>query len=149
MRPAAKEKNMDFEEVRPFLESNHWGVVTTFQSNGAAHSSIVVCGAYQDHAAFVAVRGGSAKVRNLRRDARCTVLAVTKDWHSWVAVEGEAKLHDGANTDAGKLRQLLRDVYRACGDQDHPDWEEFDRAMVAQEAVAVLVRPQRVFGQIR
>jgi hypothetical protein len=44
---------------------------------------------------------------------------------------------------------LLRDVYRACGDQDHPDWEEFDRAMVAQEAVAVLVRPQRVFGQIR
>ncbi len=140
---------MEFEEVRPFLERNHWGVVTTFQSNGAAHSSIVVCGAYQDHAAFVAVRGRSAKVRNLRRDARCTVLAVTRDWHSWVAVEGEAKLHDGANTDAEKFRQLLRNVYSACGDQDHPDWEEYDRAMVAQEAVVVLVRPQRVFGQLR
>ncbi len=140
---------MNFEEARPFFERHHWSVVTTHQANGAAHSSIVVCGAHQGQAAFVAVHGKSAKVRNLRRDPRCSVLAVSKTWHSWVTVEGEARLIDYDNTDAEEVRKLLREVYRACGDKDHPDWEEYDRAMRAQEGVVVLVRPDRVYGQVR
>jgi hypothetical protein len=48
---------MEFEEVRPFLEANHRGVVTTFQRNGAAQASIVVCGPYQGNMALVSVRG--------------------------------------------------------------------------------------------
>jgi PPOX class probable F420-dependent enzyme len=140
---------MEFEEVRPFLQRHHRGVITTYQPNGAAHASIVVCGAYQGHAAFVIVRGTSVKVRNLRRDPRCTVLAVTADWRGWVTVEGIAQLFDATNTEAEKLRQLLRDVYRACGDKDHPDWDEYDQAMRQQEAVVVLVRPERVYGLMR
>jgi PPOX class probable F420-dependent enzyme len=140
---------MEFEEVRPFLQRHHRGVITTYQPNGAAHASIVVCGAYQGHAAFVIVRGTSVKVRNLRRDPRCTVLAVTADWRGWVTVEGIAQLFDATNTEAERLRQLLRDVYRACGDKDHPDWDEYDQAMRQQEAVVVLVRPERVYGLMR
>jgi PPOX class probable F420-dependent enzyme len=140
---------MEFEEVRPFLQRHHRGVITTYQPNGAAHASIVVCGAYQGHAAFVIVRGTSVKVRNLRRDPRCTVLAVTADWRGWVTVEGTAQLFDATNTEAERLRQLLRDVYRACGDKDHPDWDEYDQAMRQQEAVVVLVRPERVYGLMR
>jgi PPOX class probable F420-dependent enzyme len=140
---------MEFEEVRPFLQRHHRGVITTYQPNGAAHASIVVCGAYQGHAAFVIVRGTSVKVRNLRRDPRCTVLAVTSDWRGWVTVEGIAQLFDATNTEAERLRQLLRDVYRACGDKDHPDWDEYDQAMRQQEAVVVLVRPERVYGLMR
>ncbi len=140
---------MQFEDIRPFLQRHHRGVVTTHQPDGSMHASIVVCGAYRDCAAFVIVRGKSVKARNLRRDPRCTVLAVTADWHSWVAVEGEAQLFDYSNTDAETLRLMLRDVYRACGDKEHPDWEEYDRAMRLQDAVVVLVRPQRVYGLLR
>ena len=139
----------EFERVRPFLETNHRGVVTTRQADGAAHASIVVCGAYKGNAAFVAVHGRSAKVRNLRRDPACTVLAVTVDWRAFVSVEGQASLFDASNTDAEKLRVLLREVYRACGDKDHPDWEEYDQAMVDQRAVVVLVRPERMYGLLR
>ena len=56
------------------------------------------------------------------------------------ALEGEAG--------SGKTL-ILGEVYRACGDKDHPDWEEYDRAMRAQDAVIVLVRPQRVYGLVR
>ncbi|HEY7492487.1 MAG TPA: TIGR03618 family F420-dependent PPOX class oxidoreductase [Candidatus Tectomicrobia bacterium] len=140
---------MTFEDARPFLQRQHRGVITTYQPDGAAHASIVVCGAYQEYAAFVIVRGKSVKVRNLRRDPRCTVLAVAADWRSWVTVEGEAQLFDRRNTEAEKLRVLLREVFRACGDKDHPDWEEYDRAMVTQDAVVVLVRPARVYGLVR
>lgn len=140
---------MTFDDVRPFLERHHRGVITTFQPDGSAHDSIVVCGAYQGHAAFVIVRGNSVKVRNLRRDLRCTVLAVSADWRSWATVEGEAQLFDYRNTDAEEFRVMLRELFRACGDQDHPDWEEYDQAMRDQDAVAVLVRPQRIYGLLR
>ena len=140
---------MDFEDVRTFMETNHRGVITTFQRNGAAQTSIVVCGAYQGNAAYVIVRGKSAKTANLRRDPKCTVLAVSDDWRSYAVVEGQARLLDYRNTPAEEYRVLLREVFRACGDRDHPDWEEYDRAMVQQDAVVVLVRPERVYGLLR
>ena len=74
---------MEFEDIREFLETNHRGVITTPQANGATQVSIVVCGPFQGDAAFVSIRGSSAKIRNLRRDPRCTVLAVTDDWSSF------------------------------------------------------------------
>ena len=140
---------MTFEEAGPFLASQHLGVITTQQPDGAAQTSIVFCGVYQESAAFVAVYGQSKKVRNLRRDPRCTVLAVTRDWTSWVTVEGEVQLFDYTNTDATAMRRMFREVFRACGDKDHPDWDEYDQAMIDQAAVAVLVRPQRVYGLLR
>ena len=140
---------MEFEDARPFMERNHRGVVATFQRNEAMQTSVVSSGAYQGNAAFVIVYGNSAKTRNLQRDPRCTVMAVSDDWRSFVVVEGQAQLQDYRNTDAEEFRVLLRDVYRACGDKDHPDWEEYDQAMVRQDAVVVFVTPQRVYGQLR
>jgi PPOX class probable F420-dependent enzyme len=140
---------MNFEDVRSFMEQNHRGVITTYQSDGAMQTSIVVSGVFRDSAAFVIVRGKSAKTRNLRRDPRCTVLAVSDDWRSYAVVEGQAQLLDYRNTPAEEYRVLLRDVFRACGDKDHPDWEEYDQAMVQQDAVTVFVRPERVYGMLR
>ncbi len=140
---------MEFEEARPFLEKNHRGVITTYQPNGGMHNSIVVSGAYQGNAAFVIVYGNSAKTHNLRRDPRCTVMNVAADWGSYVVVEGQAHLIDARNTEAEELRVLLRELFRACGDKDHPDWEEYDQAMVKQDAVIVLVKPERVYGLLR
>ena len=140
---------MEFEDVRSHFENNHRGVITTFQANGAAQSSIVVCGSYQGNAAFVIVKGRSAKPRNLRKDARCTVMSVSDNWRPCAIVEGQATLMDYRNTDPEKMRVELREVFRACGDKDHPDWEEYDQAMVKQDAVIVLVKPERVYGKMQ
>jgi PPOX class probable F420-dependent enzyme len=140
---------MNFEDARPFMEKNHRGVISTYQADGASHTSIVVCGAYQGNAAFVIVWGKSAKTRNLRRNPQCTVMAVDNDWREHVIVEGKAELKDYHNTPAEEFRVLLREVFRACGDKDHPDWEEYDEAMVKQDAVVVFVKPDRVYGRLR
>ena len=140
---------MNFEDVKGFLQTHHRGVVMTMQPNGSVQSSIVVCGTYGDDLALVAVNGKSQKVKNLRRDARCTVLAVTGDWRSYATVEGNVTLKDYSNTDGEEMRVLLREVYRACGDSDHPDWDEYDDAMQKQEAVVILLRPSQVYGLLR
>ncbi len=140
---------MDFERVRPFMETHHRGVIATQRPDGAAHSSIVVCGAYEGKAAFVSVYPRSQKIRNLRRNPNCTVLCVTDDWREWVSVEGTATLYDYGNMDAEECRVMLRSVYMACSDTEHPDWEEYDQAMIDQEAVIVLVEPKRIYGLLR
>ncbi len=140
---------MTFDDVRPFLESNHRTVVTTLQPDGNVQTSIVVGGARNGKAVLVSVMGKSAKVRNLRQDPRCTLLAVSADWGSWVSVVGKATLFDYGNTDAEEMRVLLRDAYRACGGGEHPDWDEYDQAMRKQDGVVVFVTPERVYGQIR
>ena len=139
---------MNFEDARPFMEKNHKGMVTSLRPDGTAQSSIIVCGAYEDCAAFVIVRGWSVKLRNLRKNPQCTVLYVTPDWRTWVSVEGKARLFDYENTEKEEMRVMFREVFRACGDSDHPDWEEYDQAMIDQGAVAVLVTPERVYGRL-
>jgi len=137
---------MEFEDVRSHFENNHRGVITTFQANGAAQSSIVVCGAYQGNAAFVIVKGKSAKTRNLRKDARCTVMSVADNWRTCAIVEGQATLMDYHNTDAEKMRVELREVFRACGDKAHPDWEEYDQAMKDDRRSVIIVVPDHIYG---
>ena len=140
---------MEFSDVEPFLQRHHRGMIATRRQNGATHSSIVVCGAYEGKAAFVSVYPRSVKVRNLRSDPNCTVLAVTDDWRSYAVIEGMAALYDYGNTQAEEMRQMLRKVYMACSDTEHPDWDEYDQAMIDQEGVVVLVSPDRVYGLLR
>ena len=144
---------MDFNDVRQFFAGNHRGVINTFRPDGSSQTSIVVCGvspfAGDEGPVFVAVRGASHKVRNLRRDNRCNVTAVADDWRQFAVVEGIATLADYRNTNAEEMRLNLRAAFMACGDREHPDWAEYDRAMVAQDAVIVTLQPQRVYGLIR
>ena len=144
---------MEFSDVKAFFQSNHRGVITTFRPDGTAQTSIVVCGASpfdgDEAAIFVTVRGSSYKVRNLRRNSRCNVMAVADDWRQFAVVEGPATLTDYRNTAAEEMRVKLRAAFMACGDHEHPDWEEYDRAMVAQDAVIVVVQPERVYGLLR
>ena len=57
---------MDFENVRRFLGANHREEINTFQRDGAAQASVVVCGAFHEDVVFVSVMGDSATIRNLR-----------------------------------------------------------------------------------
>jgi len=139
---------MNFESASNFMGKNHQGVISTRRPNGLLHSSIVVCGVYDAKAVFVSVYPRSQKIANLRRDPVCTVLTVTPDWRQYLAIEGEAQLFDYQNTETKNMRKLLRDAYMACSDREHPNWEEYDQAMVSQESVVVLVPPEKVYGSM-
>ena len=64
-------------------------------------------------------------------------------------MEGQAQLFDFGNTGSEEIRQMMRDVYMACSATEHPDWDEYDQAMIDQKAVVVLVSPERVYGLLR
>ena len=140
---------MKFKAALPFLKTNHRGVITTNRTDGASHSSVVVCGVYDGSSTFVSVYPKSQKIKNLRRDPRCTLLSVSEDWRNYVVVEGIATLKDYANTERDTFRCLLREVYMSCSDSPHPNWQEYDEAMVAQKAVIVSINPDKTYGLLR
>ncbi len=135
---------MEFSDALPFLQANHRAVVTTFRRSGAAQMSIVSGGPYKGTMAFV-VRGDTAKLANLRRDPRCSVLTAADNWRGYVVVAGMATVQGWDNTDPEELRIMLREVYMAAGGR-HSDFEEYDWVMKAERRAAVMVSPDHVNG---
>ena len=133
------------ESVKKFVSENHRAVLTTFRRNGAAQMSIVTTGAYSDGAAFTTTED-RAKLANLKRDPRCSLLVSHESWWGYVVLEGRARVMAPDNTDAAELRLALRDVYRAASGEEHSDWDEYDRAMVDDRRAAVVVVPEHVYG---
>ncbi len=136
---------MTYQDALPFLQANHNAVVTSTRRSGAAQMSIVTCGVYGGGVAFTTTEG-RAKLANLERDPRCTVLVARPDWSRYVVLEGTAQIRSQGSADLGLLRATLRDVYRAASGEEHPDWDEYDRAMVRDRRAAVIVIPERVYG---
>ena len=131
-------------------QDSYLAVVSTLRSDGSPHSSLVnaavvahpVTGAQVG--AFVTY--GPVKLAHLRRRP-----AVTLTWRSgwsWVSLDGTAQLagpHDRLpGFDPDHLPGLLRDIFTAAGGQ-HSDWDTYDRIMVEQSRVAVLIDPTRVY----
>jgi len=133
------------KKVLDFVSQNHRGVLSTYRKTGAAQMSIVSCGPFNKGVAFTTT-ANRAKLLNLKRNARCSLLVSQSDWWGYVVLEGQAELMSPETTDPEVLRQALRDVYRAAGGGEHPDWEEYDQAMRDQRRSVVIVVAERTYG---
>ncbi len=88
--------------------------------------------------------GASArKVAYIERRGRAAV--VFRHGWEWVSVEGPAHVAGPDQVDPERLAALLRAIFIAAGGT-HDDWATFDRAMVDEGRVAVLVEPRRITG---
>jgi PPOX class probable F420-dependent enzyme len=143
----------DLEHFKKLVSLDHGlAVVSTSRADGTIQSSVVSAGV-MDHplrgtpvAVFVAA-GSSRRLRNLRARPRATIL-LRAGWQ-WAAVEGPTELagpdDDLAGLDREGCRVLLRDIFTAAGGT-HDDWDEYDRVMAEDRRAAVLIEPQRVYG---
>jgi PPOX class probable F420-dependent enzyme len=86
-----------------------------------------------------------AKVRNLRRDVRLSFYVAGPDFGSYVVLEGDADVtRPAAATDDATVEALV-DLYRRIAGE-HPDWQEYREAMVADQRVVVSLRPTHAYG---
>ncbi len=133
------------DNVRKFVDETHRGVITTFRRDGGAQMSIITCGSYKDGVAFTTT-GDRAKLHNLRRNPRCSLMVSQEDWRGYVVLEGQATVMSSNNTDAEELRLALRDAYRAASGTEHANWEEYDQAMRDDRRSVIIVVPERIYG---
>ena len=125
---------MSPDDARAFLRVNHHAVLVTRNPDDTLQSSPVLVGVDDDGHAVVSTTAKSRKARNTEHDPRATLCVFTDDFFGpWVQVTGAAHLHKLPNA-----MDLLVDLYRQIRGE-HPDWDEFRRAMVAEDRVAVCV----------
>ena len=126
-------------------------VISTIRRDGSVQSSVVNAGVLQhpvsDEPVVALVAAGPAKLRNMRADPRCTIVA-RAGWR-WAAVEGSAQIigpdDPHPEFDGDRLRRLLRDIFKAAGGR-HDDWDDYDRTMAQERRAAVLISPHRIYS---
>jgi PPOX class probable F420-dependent enzyme len=132
-----------------FLAENKWGVLATIKSDGRPQLSNVGY-SYDPDAQLirVSVTAARAKTRNLERDPRVTLHVASKDFWTWVAVDGTAELTPVAADPQDATVEELVTYYRGINGEHH-DWDEYRAAMVADRRRVVRFRPEHVYGQLQ
>jgi PPOX class probable F420-dependent enzyme len=131
-----------------FLAENRWGVLATIKRDGRPQLSNVGY-AYDpgEEVIRVSVTDDRAKTRNLRADPRVTLHVTSKDFWTWVAVEGTAELTPVAADPHDATVDELVAYYRGVSGE-HSDWDDYRKAMVAERRLVVKFRPEHTYGQL-
>ena len=138
---------MDLTKALSFARSHHQGVLITLRSDGRPQSSNIAFGVGDDGIVRISVTDNRAKTRNLRRDPRTALHVNRADFYAYVVLEGDADLSPVASRPDDATVGELVDLYRSV-QGEHPDWNEFREAMVADRRLVVRLRPTRAYGML-
>ena len=94
----------------------------------------------------ISVVDGRAKVHNLRRDSRASIYVTSADGWTYAVLEGTVELSQVAAASGDGTVEELVDVYRSIRGADHPDWDEFRAAMVADHRLVARLSVERAYG---
>ncbi len=132
------------ERLRALLADRNQGVLTTLKRDGRPQLSNVSY-TYADGVVRVSVTAGRAKTKNLLRDPRASFYVCAPDFRAYVVAEGTAVLTPVAAEPGDATVDELVEVYRAVAGE-HPDWDEYRAAMVADQRLVVRIPVDRVYG---
>ena len=121
------------DDAREFVTSNHRAVLITRRTNGSLQTSPVLVGVDGEGKLVVSTREAAYKTRNLRRDPTAVLCAFNDGFFGrWMQIEGTAQV-----VSLPEAMDGLVDYYRRISGE-HPDWDDYRRAM--QDDRRVLVR---------
>jgi PPOX class probable F420-dependent enzyme len=123
----ATNRDASRDELNDFVRPRHHGVLLTRRKDGWPQSSLVAMGMDDVGRIVVSSYPERAKVHNLRRDPKASMVVQSDEWNGeWVQVDGNAEVVDLPDALDG-----LCDYFRVISG-DHPDWDEYRDAMTQQ-----------------
>lgn len=138
---------MDLEKALSAARANHQSVLTTIRRDGRPQLSNVVHAVGDDGLIRVSTTADRAKYHNLVREGWAALKVDGDNFWSYAVIEAEAELSAvAARPDDATVEELV-DLYRSLSGE-HPDWQEYRAAMVADRRVVVRLRPTRAYGAL-
>lgn len=127
MPNVATNRVVERHELLDFVRQRHHGVLLTRRADGWPQSSLVTMGVGDDGAILVSTYPERAKVHNLRRDPRASMVVLSDEFNGeWVQCDGMATVVDCPDSVDG-----LVEYFRVISGE-HSDWDEYRAAMVRQ-----------------
>ena len=129
---------MDIEGAREFVRGNHHAVLATQRADGSPQLSPVAVGLDQEGRVIVSTRETAMKVHNLRRQPRASLCLLNdRFFGDWGQVEGDVEI-----VALPEAMDLLVEYYRSISGE-HPDWEQYRKAMVDERRVVLRISIDR------
>lgn len=123
------------------------GALATLKRDGRPQISSVSFTLDPDLAlARVCVIDESTTVHNMRRDPRASIYVASPDGWTYAVLEGAVELSPVAVDPEDDTVDELVDIFRAIYGHDHPDWEGYRVAMVAERHVVARLRIEDAYG---
>lgn len=138
---------MDLDAALDYARAQRRCVIVTLKTDGRSQTSNVFQWTDSDGVVRISLTDDRAKTRNLRRDPRVSLHVTAEDFWSYVVLEGDAELSPVATAPDDAICDELVDYYRAMSGE-HPDWEEYRAAMVADRRLVLRLRPTRAYGML-
>jgi PPOX class probable F420-dependent enzyme len=130
------------------VRGSRQGALVTIQADGRPQLTHIAYAMGADGIARISITEGRVKTKNLRRDPRALLHVAGDSFWDYVVLDGTVELsavtadpHDAAGDE-------LVDLYRTIGGE-HPDWEEYRRAMVQDGRLVARFSAQRAYGVAR
>ncbi len=120
---------------------------STLRADGHPQASNIAY-SFADGLIRISVTADRAKTKNLRRDPRASLHVTSSDFWRFVVADGIAELSPLAAEPGDPTTLALREVYEHVRGEPHPDWGEFDEAMVRDQRLVISIRPTHVYGQL-
>lgn len=135
------------EALMKLLPTRRIGVLATLKADGRPQmSNVSYTFEPQRRVIRVSVTDDRVKTRNLRRDPRAAFHVTSEDGWAWTVAEGNAELSPvAADPHDGTVEELIG-LYRAVSGE-HPDWEDFRRAMVRDKRLVLSLPVSHAYGQ--
>lgn len=137
---------MSEQALRDILAGSSLSTLATIRGDGRPQLSQVAHAYDRERDLLrVSVTDARAKTTNLRRDPRGTVLVHGDSRWAYAVAEVRAEIWPVSTDPADASADELVDIYRTLSGE-HPDWDEFRAAMVAERRLPLHLHVERVYG---
>jgi PPOX class probable F420-dependent enzyme len=136
---------MELDHALTYLRQHQSGVLLTLKADGRPQASNIMYAVGDDGLVRISATADRAKSANARRDPRVSLHVTAEDFWSYVVVEGDADVSPTAASPDDATTNELVELYRSM-QGEHPDWDEYRAAMVADRRLVIRIRPTHAYG---
>jgi PPOX class probable F420-dependent enzyme len=139
---------MELSKALEAARATNHSVFTTIRSNGLPQLSNVTHHTDTDGIIRISTTANRAKYINLTRRPWGALKVDGPSFWSYAVLEGDVELSKiAAVADDQTVEELIM-LYRSLAGE-HPDWDEYRAAMVADRRVVIRLNPNRAYGLLR
>ncbi|MGQ4597005.1 TIGR03618 family F420-dependent PPOX class oxidoreductase [Nocardia sp. R6R-6] len=138
---------MELPAAVDFARDHRRSVLTTIRRNGRPQLSNVLHIVGPDGRLRISITADRAKYHNLVREPWAALHVTRDDFFAYAVLEGTVKLTPVAAAPDDPTVDALVDYYRSASGE-HPDWNEYRRAMVADRRALAVFTPTHAYGML-
>jgi PPOX class probable F420-dependent enzyme len=138
---------MDLATAVDFASTHTKSVFVTLRRNGRPQLSNVLHSVGEDGLIRSSITADRAKYQNLTREPWAALHISRPDFFGYVVLECDVTLSEvAASPDDATVEELIG-WYRSLSGE-HPDWDDYRRAMVEERRVVARLKPTYAYGML-